>query len=219
MSSMQSYQREFIELALGHQVLKFGEFTLKSGRLSPYFFNAGQFYSGAALACLGRCYAQAIINSGIEFDVLFGPAYKGIPLASAIVVALHNMGVDKPYAFNRKEAKSHGEGGAIVGAPLQGQRILIVDDVITAGSAIREVMAILNEQQAQPAGIVIGLNRQERGLGALSAVQEVEQQYQIPVASIIGLDTIERHLLDNTEDQALLDKIAQYRQDYGEQAE
>ena len=214
---METYQREFIELALANEVLKFGEFTLKSGRLSPYFFNAGQFYTGAALDCLGRCYAQAIINSGLEYDVVFGPAYKGIPLASAIVVALHNMGVDKPYAFNRKEAKDHGEGGSIVGAELTGKRILIVDDVITAGSAIREVMVILEQQQAEPAGIVLGLNRQERGLGELSAVQEVERQFHVPVVSIIGLDTIEQHLLVNANEPSLLAKISQYRQDYGEQ--
>ena len=162
---MQEYQRQFIKLAMANQVLRFGEFTLKSGRVSPYFFNAGLFNSGQALAALGRCYAQAIVDSGMEFDVLFGQAYKGIPVAAVTVMALAlEHGRDVPYAFNRKEAKAHGEGGQIVGAPLQGQRVLIIDDVITAGTAIREAVDIIRQQQAEPVGVMIALDRQEKGL-------------------------------------------------------
>ena len=172
---MHSYQSEFIDLARAHSVLKFGEFTLKSGRISPYFFNAGAFCSGAALATLGRCYAQSIVDSGIDFDVLLGPAYKGIPLATATSVALaEHHGIDIPFAYNRKEAKSHGEGGTLVGAPLKG-KILIIDDVITAGTAVREVIAMIEDNGARLAGVAIGLDRQERGAGELSAIQEIEQ--------------------------------------------
>jgi len=182
---MRDYQKAFIEFALSRNVLRFGEFTLKSGRVSPYFFNAGLFNTGSALARLGRYYAEAIVDSGLAFDVLFGPAYKGIPLAATTCVALadhHER--DMPYCFNRKEAKAHGEGGNIVGSPLQG-RILIIDDVITAGTAIRESMQLIETAGAKPAGVVIALDRQEKGSGELSAIQEVEQQYGIPVLSIV----------------------------------
>ncbi len=169
-----SYQTEFIELARRCDVLKFGEFTLKSGRISPYFFNAGAFSSGRTLADLGRCYAQCIVDSGVHFDVLLGPAYKGIPLAAATAVALaDHHGLDVPFAYNRKEAKNHGEGGMLVGAPLRG-RVLVIDDVITAGTAVREVISMITDAGADLAGVVIGLDRQERGAGDCSAVQEVE---------------------------------------------
>ncbi|RZI79519.1 MAG: orotate phosphoribosyltransferase, partial [Pseudomonas sp.] len=174
---MQPYQRDFIRFAIDRGVLRFGEFTLKSGRTSPYFFNAGLFNSGSALAQLGRCYAAAIVDSKIPFDVLFGPAYKGIPLASATAVALADQHqLDVPWCFNRKEAKAHGEGGSLVGAPLEGN-VLIIDDVITAGTAIREVMQIISAQQAKAAGVLIALNREERGNGELSAIQEVERDF------------------------------------------
>jgi len=184
---MKDYQKNFIELALQYDVLRFGEFELKSGRHSPYFFNAGLFNTGKALAEMGRCYAQAIVESGVEYDILFGPAYKGIPLASSCAMSLfteHN--INTPYSFNRKEAKAHGEGGNIVGAPLEG-KVLIIDDVITAGTAIREAMDIISNAGAQAAGVLIALDRQEKGQAELSAIQEVEQQYNIPVLSIIKL--------------------------------
>ena len=212
---MQHYQQEFIELALANQALCFGDFTLKSGRVSPYFFNAGLFSGGAALALLGRCYAAAIVESGVEFDVLFGPAYKGIPLAAVTAVALaEHHGRDLPFAYNRKEAKDHGEGGIIVGAPLQG-RILIIDDVITAGTAVREVVSIIEQHDAQAAGVVIGLNRQERGKGELSAIQEVQQQYDIPVVSIVALQQIVEYLEQQTNFATEVDKIQRYRHQYG----
>lgn len=212
---MHSYQRNFIELAIASQVLCFGSFTLKSGRTSPYFFNAGKFQTGHALDQLGRSYAATIANSGIGFDVLFGPAYKGIPLAAATACALsRDFNRDVPYAFNRKEAKTHGEGGNLVGAPLQGN-VLIIDDVITAGTAIREVMAIIEANGAKPAGVVIGLNRQERGTGELSAIQEVEQQYGIPVLSIICLDDVVEYLAESPDNAPLLAQIAEYRKHYG----
>lgn len=198
-ASMQAYQREFIEFAIEQGVLKFGEFTLKSGRVSPYFFNAGLFRSGAALARLGRFYAQAIEASGIAADVLFGPAYKGIPLAAASAVALaDHHGRDLPFAFNRKEAKAHGEGGNIVGAELAG-RILIIDDVITAGTAIGEVMTLIEAAGAQAAGVVIALDRQECGqagdeIQRQSAIQEVASRYAIPVVSIVTLDMVLAYL-------------------------
>ena len=169
---MQPYQRDFIQLALKHEALCFGEFTLKSGRTSPYFFNAGKFQTGSALAELGRHYAAALAASGVEVDMVFGPAYKGIPLGSALSISLaDDYDQDLPWCYNRKEAKTHGEGGRLVGAPLAG-RVLIVDDVITAGTAVREVMAIIKEQQATPAAVLIGLNRQEKGQGELSAIAE-----------------------------------------------
>lgn len=189
---MLAYQSEFIDLAKRHNVLKFGEFTLKSGRVSPYFFNAGAFDSGAALAALGRCYAQRIVDSGLQFDVLLGPAYKGIPLAAATAVALaRDHAIDIPFAYNRKEAKDHGEGGSLVGAPLRG-RILIIDDVITAGTAVREVIAMIEDSGAELAGVAIGLDRQERGKGESSAIGEIERNYSVPVLSIIAME----HLID-----------------------
>lgn len=212
---MQDFQREFIRLAIQHEVLCFGEFTLKSGRCSPYFFNAGRFKTGAALASLGRFYAAAISAAGLEFDVLFGPAYKGIPLAATTAVALADVHQrDVPFCFNRKEAKAHGEGGSLVGAELNG-RIAIIDDVITAGTAVREVMEIINQAKAEPAAVIIGLNRQERGKGELSAIQEVEQQYNIPVISIVCLDDIIRYLQESEGNIDTVEKIQNYRQEYG----
>lgn len=194
---MQPYQRDFIRFAIDRGVLRFGEFTLKSGRTSPYFFNAGLFNTGSALAELGRCYAAAIVDSKIPFDVLFGPAYKGIPLAATTAVALADQHqLDVPWCFNRKEAKDHGEGGSLVGAPLAGD-VLIIDDVITAGTAIREVMQIINAQQAKAAGVLIALNREERGNGELSAIQEVERDFGIPVVSIVSLTQVLEFLADD----------------------
>ncbi|TDG15703.1 orotate phosphoribosyltransferase [Seongchinamella unica] len=212
---MQAYQTEFIELAKEYEVLRFGEFTLKSGRISPYFFNAGAFDSGRALAALGRCYANRIAASGIEFDVLLGPAYKGIPLATATAVALANEhGVDVPFAYNRKEAKAHGEGGVLVGAPLQG-RVLVIDDVITAGTAVREVIAMIEGAGARLAGVAIGLNRQERGEGELSAIQELEKTYGVPVLSIIDMSHIIAYLEQTGESADALEKMKAYRNRYG----
>ena len=213
---MQAHQSEFIELARRYDVLKFGEFTLKSGRQSPYFFNAGAFSSGEALAVLGRCYAQRIVDSGIAFDVLLGPAYKGIPLAAATAVALsEHFSIDVPFAYNRKEAKSHGEGGTLVGAPLQG-RVLVIDDVITAGTAVREVIAMIEDAGASLAGVVIGLDRQERGASNQSAIQEVEAQYGVPVLSIIGMEHIIDYLAASQgQEDDVLDAMRTYRSQYG----
>lgn len=212
---MQDYQREFIEFAIEQNVLRFGQFTLKSGRTSPYFFNAGLFNTGKALAKLGRFYAQAIKDSGVEFDVLLGPAYKGIPLATTTAVALSDHHDDDvPYVFNRKEAKAHGEGGNLVGAPLEGG-VMIIDDVITAGTAIREVMDIINQAGAKPAGVVIALNRQEKGKGELSAIQEVERDYDMPVISIISLADLIEYLSEKGDMTKELDAIRQYREAYG----
>lgn len=212
---MQAYQREFIEFAIEQNVLRFGEFKLKSGRTSPYFFNAGLFSTGSALAKLGRFYAQAIRDSGVTFDVLLGPAYKGIPLAATTAVALadqHDM--DVPYVFNRKEAKTHGEGGNLVGAALEGG-VMIIDDVITAGTAIREVMTIIEQNQAKPAGVVIALNRQEKGTGELSAIQEVERDYGMPVVSIISLGDLIEYLEEQGDKAEELAAIRAYREAYG----
>lgn len=212
---MQAYQREFIRFAIERGVLRFGEFTLKSGRTSPYFFNAGLFNSGLALAQLGRFYAEAVQASGLDFDVLFGPAYKGIPLVSATAVALAEQhGRDLPWCFNRKEAKEHGEGGTLVGAPLVG-KALIVDDVITAGTAIREVMQIIQTQGAQAAGVLIALNREERGQGELSAIQEVERDYGIPVVSIVSLSQVLDYLAQDQELKRHLPAVEAYRAQYG----
>ena len=212
---MQAYQQRFIELAIDRQALCFGSYTLKSGRTSPYFFNAGLFCSGAALAELGRCYAHAIVESGIEFDVLFGPAYKGIPLAAVTATALADeFGRDVPFAYNRKEAKDHGEGGVLVGAPLTG-RVLIIDDVITAGTAVREVMTMIDNAGAQAAGVVIGLNRQERGQGQLSAIQEVEQDYSTSVISIVDLGQIIEYLRQQPAHTDNVQQMEAYRQQYG----
>ncbi len=212
---MRDYQREFLDFAIQLGVLRFGQFTLKSGRVSPYFFNAGLFNSGGALARLGRYYAQAIIEAEIDFNMLFGPAYKGIPLAATTAVALadhHNRNL--PWCFNRKEAKDHGEGGNTVGAPLTG-RVLIIDDVITAGTAIRESMTLLDTHNAQAAGVVIALDRQERGQGSLSAIQEVEQCYAIPVISIVSLDELLAYLDSKPELALELEAVRDYRQRYG----
>lgn len=212
---MQSYQRDFIRLAIKYKALRFGLFTLKSGRASPYFFNAGLFNSGRALAELGRYYAAALVDSRLEFDMLFGPAYKGIALAASTAIALaDHHGLDRPYAYNRKEAKNHGEGGNLVGAPLAG-KVLIVDDVITAGTAIREVIELIRAQGAEPAGVVIGLNRQERGQGRLSAVQELEQEFSIPVISIAAVDHIIAYLDEQASDKALVEQVRGYRAEYG----
>ncbi len=228
---MQDYQREFIDLARRCEVLRFGSFTLKSGRQSPYFFNAGAFASGAALAVLGRCYAQRIVDEGLDFDVLLGPAYKGIPLAAATAVALASEhGIDVPFAYNRKEAKDHGEGGVLVGAPLTG-RVLVIDDVITAGTAVAEVAAMVEGAGASLAGVVIGLNRQERGQGELSAIQEIEARWGIPVLSIVCLDDLIAYIEDGALDVSgsdagasgsaadnrdeLLGELRAYRQRYG----
>ena len=213
---MQDYQKAFIEFAIEQGVLKFGEFELKSGRISPYFFNAGLFNSGKAMASLAKSYAAAIVNSGVEMDVLFGPAYKGIPLAATTAMALsewHDR--ETPYTFNRKEKKAHGEGGSLVGAPLEGN-VLIIDDVITAGTAIREVMALLAEQDgAKPAGVIVAMDRQEKGKGELSAIQEVERDYGIPVISIVKLEQVMNYVAQEAEFQQHLPAIAAYRKTYG----
>jgi orotate phosphoribosyltransferase len=212
---MRAYQREFLELALELGVLRFGEFTLKSGRVSPYFFNAGLFSSGYAAAKLGRYYASAIAESGIEFDMLFGPAYKGIPLATLAAAALaEHHDVDVPYSFNRKEAKAHGEGGSIVGAPLTG-RVLIVDDVITAGTAVRESYELIRRAGADVAGLVISLDRQEVGQGSKSAVQELEQALRIPVISIVRLEELIDLLEEAGEYAEFLGPVVKYRKQYG----
>ncbi|GAC16258.1 orotate phosphoribosyltransferase [Aliiglaciecola lipolytica] len=212
---MQDYQKAFIEFALNRQVLKFGQFTLKSGRVSPYFFNAGLFNTGNDLAKLGQYYAQALIDSGIDYDVLFGPAYKGIPIATTTAVALadkHN--IDTPYCFNRKEAKAHGEGGTLVGSPLAG-KIMLVDDVITAGTAIRESMQLIDAHGASLAGVLIALDRQEKGKGELSAIQEVERDFGTKVVSIINLGDLVEFLKQQPDMAEHLANIEQYRQDYG----
>jgi orotate phosphoribosyltransferase len=212
---MQDYQKAFIEFALDRQVLRFGEFTLKSGRKSPYFFNAGLFNTGADLAKLGQFYAQALMDSGIQYDVLFGPAYKGIPIATTTAVALADKhGVDTPYCFNRKEKKAHGEGGNLVGSPLQG-RIMLVDDVITAGTAIRESMALLEENGASLAGVLIALDRQEKGKGELSAIQEVERDFDTQVVSIVTLAHLVEYLEGQQNMMTHLENIKAYRHAYG----
>ncbi|MCX2498474.1 orotate phosphoribosyltransferase [Plesiomonas shigelloides] len=216
---MKAYQREFIEFALRKQVLRFGEFTLKSGRKSPYFFNAGLFNTGRDLAQLGRFYAAALNESGVEFDLLFGPAYKGIPIATTTAVALaDHYDRDVPYCFNRKEAKTHGEGGNLVGSALQG-RVMLVDDVITAGTAIRESMEIIAANQASLAGVMIALNRMERGKGELSAIQEVERDYGCQVIAIITLNDLISYLEEQVASQPELaphlDAVRAYRAEYG----
>jgi orotate phosphoribosyltransferase len=215
---MQEYQQEFIDLALANQVLRFGQFTLKSGRQSPYFFNAGLFDTGAAVATLGRCYARALADSGVEYDMLFGPAYKGIPLVTTTAVALADWhGRNVPFAFNRKEAKKHGEGGSVVGAPLAG-RVLVVDDVISAGTAIRESIEIIHAAGATPAGVVVALDRQERGQGPLSAVQEVQQAFSIPVVNIVSLADLIAHL-EEAGKAAELQALRNYQSEWGVRAE
>lgn len=212
---MKAYQRQFIEFALAKEVLKFGEFTLKSGRKSPYFFNAGLFNSGHDLARLGRFYAAALMDSGIEFDVLFGPAYKGIPIASATAVQLAELyNKDVPWCFNRKEAKNHGEGGNLVGSPLLG-RIMLVDDVITAGTAIRESMDLIQASGASLAGVLIALDRQERGQGSLSAIGEVERDYGAKVCAIISMADLIDYLQTQPNMDEPLAAMQAYRQQYG----
>lgn len=212
---MKDYQRDFIRFALDCQALRFGEFTLKSGRISPYFFNTGLFNSGHRLRQLGRFYAHAILDSGIEFDVLYGPAYKGIPLVCAVAIGLSEIADrDVPYVFNRKEVKDHGEGGLLVGADLKG-KALIIDDVISAGTSIRESVEIIYKADAETAGVMISLNRQERGRGASSAIDDVESSYGFPVGSIITLTDIISFLEESEDQQQLLEAIRGYQKQYG----
>lgn len=212
---MQEYQREFIQFAIEKGVLRFGEFTLKSGRVSPYFFNAGLFNTGLAISRLGQFYATAIIESGLEFDVLFGPAYKGVPLAVATAISLaEDYEMDCPWCFNRKEAKDHGEGGVLVGAPLNGD-VLLIDDVITAGTAIREVMQIVQNHKAITAGVIIALDRQEKGKGDMSAIQEVESDFRMPVLSIVTLDMVLQYLSEDQSLKQYLPAVRDYREQYG----
>lgn len=212
---MEQYKRDFIEFALSRNVLKFGEFTLKSGRKSPYFFNAGLFNTGADLARLGEFYVAAIQASAVDFDVVFGPAYKGIPIGTSVSVALFNRyGIDKPVCFNRKEVKDHGEGGNLIGSPLQG-KILLVDDVITAGTAIRESMELISANKAELAAVLIALNRKERGKGELSAIQEVERDYQCQVLSIIDLDDLMQFIEQDPRYSSHLPEMRAYRAEFG----
>lgn len=212
---MEQYKRDFIEFALSRNVLKFGEFTLKSGRKSPYFFNAGLFNTGADLARLGEFYAAAIQASAVDFDIVFGPAYKGIPIGTSVSVALFNRyGIDKPVCFNRKEVKDHGEGGNLIGSPLQG-KILLVDDVITAGTAIRESMELISANKAELAAVLIALNRKERGKGELSAIQEVERDYQCQVLSIIDLDDLMQFIEQDPRYSSYLPEMYAYRAEFG----
>jgi orotate phosphoribosyltransferase len=211
---MRSHQKVFIEMILAKQVLRFGDFTLKSGRTSPYFFNAGLINDGVSLARLGNCYAEAILEAGTAFDMLFGPAYKGIPLATATAVAFaerHRRNV--PFAYNRKEAKAHGEGGTVVGSPLDG-RVLIIDDVLTAGTAVRESLNLIKAAGAKPAGVVLALDRQERGLGAQSAVQEIQATFGIPVIRIITLDHLIEYM-EAGEDSEELQSLRNHRRTWG----
>ena len=212
---MENYKQQFIEFALARQVLKFGEFTLKSGRVSPYFFNAGLFNQGADLARLGEFYAAALQDAGLQYDMIFGPAYKGIPIATAVSIALFNrFDINKPVCFNRKETKDHGEGGNLIGSPMRG-KVLLVDDVITAGTAIRESMQIIQANEAQLSAVLIALNRQERGNGELSAIQEVERDYQCDVLSIIDFADLMAFIETQPEYQQYLPAMRAYREQYG----
>ena len=212
---MEAYKKQFIEFALARQVLKFGEFTLKSGRVSPYFFNAGLFNQGADLARLGEFYAAALQDAGLQYDMIFGPAYKGIPIATSVSIALFNrFHINKPVCFNRKETKDHGEGGNLIGSPLRG-KVLLVDDVITAGTAIRESMQIIQANEAQLSAVLIALNRQERGNGELSAIQEVERDYQCDVLSIIDFADLMAFIETQPEYQQYLPAMRAYREQYG----
>ena len=212
---MEAYKQQFIEFALARQVLKFGEFTLKSGRVSPYFFNAGLFNQGADLARLGEFYAAALQDAGLQYDMIFGPAYKGIPIATSVSIALFNrFDINKPVCFNRKETKDHGEGGNLIGSPLRG-KVLLVDDVITAGTAIRESMQIIQANEAQLSAVLIALNRQERGNGELSAIQEVERDYQCDVLSIIDFADLMAFIETQPEYQQYLPAMRAYREQYG----
>ena len=212
---MENYKQQFIEFALARQVLKFGEFTLKSGRVSPYFFNAGLFNQGTDLARLGEFYAAALQDAGLQYDMIFGPAYKGIPIATAVSIALFNrFDINKPVCFNRKETKDHGEGGNLIGSPLRG-KVLLVDDVITAGTAIRESMQLIQANNAQLSAVLIALNRQERGNGELSAIQEVERDYQCDVLSIIDFADLMAFIETQPEYQQYLPAMRAYREQYG----
>jgi len=211
---MTDFRQEFIEFAIQRKVLCFGEFKTKAGRLSPYFFNAGLFNDGEALQKLGQFYAKAIVAAGVEFDMLFGPAYKGIPLVAAIAIALAQQGRNVPFCFNRKEAKDHGEGGSLIGAPLQG-KVLIVDDVISAGTSVRESVELIRQHAAQPCGVAIAIDRMERGSGTLSAVQEVSQSYAMPVISISDLDSLIGYLQSHPAMAANSAAVAAYRAQYG----
>ena len=211
---MHDYQQNFIEFAIRRNVLRFGEFKLKSGRTSPYFFNAGLFNTGEDLLELSKAYAAAVQRSGLDYDIIFGPAYKGIPLATVTAMALASEGNSKPFAFNRKEKKDHGEGGNIVGAPLEG-KVLIVDDVITAGTAIRESIDLIRAAGATPAGVLIALDRQERGNGERSAIQEVEQEFGLPVVSIIQLEQVLDYVSNRPDFSDHASRVAQYRDRYG----
>ena len=208
------FRQEFIEFALHQNVLRFGEFKTKAGRLSPYFFNAGLFNDGAALDRLSQFYAKAILASGIGIDSLFGPAYKGIPLVAVSALALARAGRKLPFSYNRKEAKDHGEGGSIIGAPLEG-RVLIIDDVISAGTSVRESVELIRAAGAVPCGVVIALDRMERGIGELSAVQEVEQDYGIPVVAVATLDDLMSFLGERPDFKAYQAAVAKYRQEFG----
>ena len=214
-AAMQDYQRDFLALAIASKALRFGEFTLKSGRSSPYFFNAGLFNTGSALAMLGRCYAAAAASSGMQFDLVFGPAYKGIPLGALTVAALsehHNL--DRGFAYNRKEAKDHGEGGSLVGAPLAG-RVIVVDDVMTAGTAIRESLTLIRQAKAETAGVLIALDRQERGQGAQSAAQEISTEFGVPVIAIASLADLLAYAGENPALAEQRTRLEDYRREYG----
>jgi len=214
---MQDYQQQFLNYVIEHKILRFGEFTLKSGRQSSYFFNAGLFNTGVALEFLGSCYANAINDSGVEFDIIFGPAYKGIPLAAAASIAFsQDFKQDIPWCFNRKETKDHGEGGNIVGSPLE-NRVLVIDDVITAGTAIRETMEIIAASGASAAGVVVAMDRQEKGKSELSAIQEIEKEFSIPVISIINLQQIINYLEQKNDSvlEEYLDSMKEYQSKYG----
>jgi len=212
---MEAYQKEFLNFAINIGVLKFGEFTLKSGRKSPYFFNSGLFNTGSSLAKLGGYYAQTVVASNVDYDIVYGPAYKGIPLAASVTIALaNNFNLDIPYAFNRKEIKDHGEGGIIVGSPLKG-KVLIIDDVISAGTSVRESVKIITAQGAQPAGVVIALDRQEMGKSKITAIQEVEKDYGIPVFSIVCLGHLINYLEQQKGMESHVDAIKAYREKYG----
>ena len=211
---MQDFQQQFIEFAIDRGVLCFGEFTLKSGRLSPYFFNSGLFNDGESLQRLGDYYRRAIVNSGLEFDMVFGPAYKGIPLASAVAISYAESGINVPYCFDRKEVKDHGEGGNTLGAPLAG-RVLLIDDVITAGTSVKLSREIIHAAGAAAVGIAIALDRQEKGQGERSAIQEIEQEHGMQVISIISLDNLVEHLEARSDMAKHLDNIRNYREKYG----
>ncbi len=211
---MPDFRTRFLDLALRCQALRFGSFTLKSGRSSPYFFNAGRFDHGTALAALGDCYAEALLDSGLDFDLLFGPAYKGIPLATACAIALAARGRDLPLAFNRKEAKDHGEGGLLIGAPMQG-RVLIVDDVITAGTAVRESIRLIREAGAEPAGVLVALDRQERGESGLSATQEISRDHGIPVICVARLSDLLAYTGTEPAWTEHRERLLAYRAQYG----